>query len=155
MPTLKHLAPVVVAVLVQACGGSTPGPTGGTDGGVQFSSGAPDFDFSTCDSVDPLHYCPDMGVELCRLEIIRAKFAGGCTVDADCVKVDVDANCISYGMCEAKPAVHASAVTSFKQAAAAELSGYCGQVSCALGGSCAPLDSAAHCQQGSCVTRVK
>jgi len=94
-----------------------------------------------------------LGTAQCRLEGIRKSFAAGCTVDADCVKAAVDANCIAYGLCEPKPAVLSANVDAFLAAAHAELQSYCGQVSCNEEWACTGMFHPTVCNGGACTSR--
>lgn len=94
-----------------------------------------------------------MGTDVCLLELTREKFAVGCVADADCGKMAVDSNCLGHGLCEPKPAVIVALAAACEAAVAAGLAVCCAQISCAGGGSCAPLETTARCDQGSLITR--
>lgn len=120
------------------------------DGGAPPDAGV---DFSACADAGVLHYCPGMGEELCRLEVIRNRFASGCSSDAECVKADYAQNCLAHGLCEPMPSVLVSRKGEFEATIAAELGWYCGRVNCAIGGSCVVMQTSAVCDQGKCQTR--
>lgn len=110
------------------------------------------FDFDHCLDAGVSYYCPEMGEELCRLEVIRQAHAVGCTSDADCVKADYVANCLSYGLCEPRPSVLGARKSAFEAALNAELSAFCSRTNCG-GGSCVELRVQAICEQGTCQSR--
>lgn len=131
-----------------------PEPTSTLSDGLAQGVADGGYDFRRCADAGVLAYCPGMGAELCRLEVIRGAFAGGCAADADCVKADVATNCLGYGLCEPKPSVLASRKADFEAAATAELSPWCGASSCGTsGGSCVDLQTQPACVDGACTTR--
>ncbi len=123
------------------------------DGGPPVEPPDAGVDFSACADAGVLHYCPGMGEAVCRLELLREKFASGCSLDAECVKADYASNCLAHGLCEPRLSVLASRKSDFEAAIAAELAWYCGRVNCGLSGSCVVMQTSAVCEQGRCQTR--
>lgn len=119
-------------------------PDGGTDGG---------FDFGRCADAGVLYYCPGMGEELCRLEVIREAHATGCSSAADCVKTTYEQNCLAYALCEPRPSVLQARAAEFAAAAKVELNAYCSRVNCWGGGLCVDLQTQPVCENGVCGTR--
>ena len=140
-----------------ACAPSKPALDAGgasADGG---DGGAPDggFDFSSCPT-DAGNYpsCPNLFGMYCRMRILRAAFASGCSTDTDCVKASYEYNCISYGECELKPAVRVVNETPFHDAVRGELSPYCASTGCRNLASCFAQTTQAVCVAGMCQTVV-
>lgn len=118
------------------------------------ASVAPRLDFPGCRDAGAVGTsCPGEPEELCRLEAIRASYATGCTVDADCTKATYAYNCLDWGSCEPRPSVLAGTQAAFSAAVALELEEYCRPLNCGHSDSCVlSLQTRSVCRNGSCVT---
>lgn len=127
----------------------------GVDAGRGVDAGpGVDAGFPECERADAsMDYCPRMSVELCRLELLRREMATGCAVDSDCMLVAYSANCLTYGLCDPRPAILVAKSNDFSAAVAQELNLYCAGQNCS-GGLCAPLQTEPFCEMGICQTRV-
>lgn len=97
--------------------------------------------------------CPGEPEELCRLEAIRASYATGCAVDADCAKATAAYNCLDWGSCEPRPSVLVGNLAAFSAAVALELEEYCRPINCGHSDSCVlTLQTRSVCRAGACVT---
>ncbi len=142
-----------LVALLWSCSAASGLPDAGRDGGFTEDAGA---EFPECEGLEEfVPYCPGMNRVLCRLEGLRQVSAAGCSQNEDCVLAEYQSNCVTYGLCEPRPAVLSTRTQTFAADIGSELAAYCARSRCFGGGSCAPYVGVAVCTQGRCEAQLR